>query len=165
LEWYSDKVVLRTRKISLTKSSILSCTDTCHVRQSWRSKTNNLGLLTYQKKLHSRSEHGGDNNRFYPSHSTINETISLQWIITKCSLVSGVCCKTEIFVKDWSLVQSYRVWCVWVWLWSLENGRCPGPLGAVAPLKKSTYKETSSKPNKLFKVQEKRILYNFIKVM
>jgi hypothetical protein len=31
--------------------------------------------------------------------------------------------------------QSYRVWCVWVWSRSLNNGG-PGPLGAAAPLEK-----------------------------
>jgi hypothetical protein len=37
--------------------------------------------------------------------STIKEITSLQWLITKCSLVIGVCCETEIFVTGWSLVQ------------------------------------------------------------
>jgi hypothetical protein len=29
--------------------------------------------------------------------------------------------------------ESYRVWCVWVWSWSLDNEEALGPLGAVAP--------------------------------
>jgi hypothetical protein len=32
--------------------------------------------------------------------------------------------------------ESYRVWCVWVWWWSLDKWG-PGPLGAVAPWKKN----------------------------
>jgi len=37
--------------------------------------------------------------------SIIKETISLQWLIIKCSLVIGVCCETEICVTGWLLVQ------------------------------------------------------------
>jgi hypothetical protein len=32
--------------------------------------------------------------------------------------------------------ESYRVWCDWVWSWSLDNKEALGPLGAVAPYKK-----------------------------
>jgi hypothetical protein len=29
--------------------------------------------------------------------------------------------------------ESYRVWCIWMWSWILDNEEYPGPLGAVAP--------------------------------
>jgi hypothetical protein len=38
--------------------------------------------------------------------------------------------------------ESYRLWCVWVWSWSLEKWGGIGPQGAVEPLEKK--KETSS---------------------
>jgi hypothetical protein len=34
--------------------------------------------------------------------------------------------------------ESYRVWCVWVWSWSLEKWGGLGPQGAVEPLGKNT---------------------------
>jgi hypothetical protein len=34
------------------------------------------------------------------------------------------------------LEESYRVWCVWVWSWSLKQWGGLGPQGAVEPLKK-----------------------------
>jgi hypothetical protein len=32
--------------------------------------------------------------------------------------------------------ESYRVWCVWVWSWSLDNEEGPDPVGTVAPCEK-----------------------------
>jgi hypothetical protein len=39
------------------------------------------------------------------------------------SLVSVVCCQVERYLRraDHSPRGSYRVWCVWVWSWSLDN--------------------------------------------
>jgi hypothetical protein len=39
------------------------------------------------------------------------------------SLLCVVCCQIRVSAIDWSLVQRspYRVWCVWVWLWSIDN--------------------------------------------
>jgi len=34
--------------------------------------------------------------------------------------------------------ESYRVWCVWVWSWSLDNEDVLAPKGAVAPWKKKS---------------------------
>jgi hypothetical protein len=34
--------------------------------------------------------------------------------------------------------ESYRVWCVWVWSWSLGNEEALAPLGAVVPWRKNS---------------------------
>jgi hypothetical protein len=45
-------------------------------------------------------------------------------------------CVCEAEVSATGPGEFYRVWCVWVWSWSLDNEEDPGTLGAVEPLEK-----------------------------
>jgi hypothetical protein len=53
-------------------------------------------------------------------------------VCCECCVLSGTgLCDELITLKE----ESYRVWFVWVWTWSLEKWGGVGPQGAVEPLK------------------------------
>jgi hypothetical protein len=56
-------------------------------------------------------------------------------VCCECCVLSGRGLCNELVPRP---EESYRVWCVWVWSWSLEIGGGLGPQGAVEPLKKKS---------------------------
>jgi hypothetical protein len=54
-------------------------------------------------------------------------------VCCECCVLSGRGLCVGLITR---LEESYRVWCVWVWSWSLEKWGGLGPQGAVEPLEK-----------------------------
>jgi hypothetical protein len=54
------------------------------------------------------------------------------FVFCECCVLSGRGLCVGLITRP---VESYRVWCVWMWSWSLDNVEALGPLESVAPWK------------------------------
>jgi hypothetical protein len=67
----------------------------------------------------------------------------------ECCVLSGRGLCVELVPRP---EESYRVWCVWVWSWSLEKWGGQGPQGAVEPLEKKMVIQSGAEPTDAFQM-------------